>query len=212
VLGAVVTNAPLPSEEQPSADGCGACQRCLPACPTGAFIQPGVLDARRCLAWLLEAPGVFPTEHRVALGDRLYGCDDCQDACPINQKAARRLPPPAADGHDQPTADLLALLGSSDEELLKTYGRWYIPHRHPRYLRRNALVVLGNTADGRDPGVVDALCRALQSDDGIVRAHATWAAARLGRGDLLSQVVNDPDPAVQAELAGTRRSEFQSRS
>ena len=211
VLGAVVTDAPLPSEEQPKSDGCGSCQRCLPACPTGAFIQPGVLDARRCLAWLLEAPGVFPTEHRVALGDRLYGCDDCQDACPINQKAARRSAPPAADGHDQPTVDLLALLASSDEELLRTYGRWYIPQRHPRYLRRNALVVLGNTGNGRDPGVVDALCRALESGDGIVRAHATWAAARLGRGDLLSQVVNDPDPAVQAELAGTRRSEFQSR-
>ncbi len=211
VLGAVVTNAPLPSEEQPRGDGCGTCKRCLPACPTGAFIQPGVLDARRCLAWLLEAPGVFPAEYRVALGDRLYGCDDCQDACPINREAARRVPPPPADGHDQPTADLLALLGSSDEELLRAYGRWYIPERHPRYLRRNALIVLGNTADGRDPGVVDALCRALRSDDGIVRAHATWAAARLGRGDLLSQVVNDPDPAVQAELAGTRRSEFQSR-
>jgi epoxyqueuosine reductase len=211
VLGAVVTNAPLPSEEQPRGDGCGACQRCLPACPTGAFIQPGVLDARRCLAWLLEAPGVFPAEHRVALGDRLYGCDDCQDACPINRKAAQRLPPPMADGHDQPAVDLLDLLGSSDDELLRSYGRWYIPERHPRYIRRNALIVLGNTADGRDPGVVDALCRALRSDDAIVRAHATWAADQLDRDDLLTPVLNDPDPAVQAELVASRRSVLQSR-
>jgi epoxyqueuosine reductase len=211
VLGAVVTDAPLPSEERPNADGCGACQHCLPACPTGAFVQPGVLDARRCLAWLLQAPGVFPAEHRVALGDRLYGCDDCQEACPINRKAAERLPPPPADREDQRAADLLDLLASSDDELLRTYGRWYIPERQPRYLRRNALIVLGNTADGRDPRVVAALGQALRSDDAIVRAHATWAAARLGRRDLLAQVVDDPDPDVRAELAAARRSDFESR-
>jgi epoxyqueuosine reductase len=211
VLGAVVTNAPLPSEDRPRSDGCGACQRCLPACPTGAFIQPGVLDARRCLAWLLQAPGVFPAEHRVALGDRLYGCDDCQEVCPVNIKAAHRSPPPAVDRQDQPTADLLDLLGATDEELLETYGRWYIPERQPRYLRRNALVVLGNTADGHDPRVVGALREALRADDVILRAHATWAAARLGRRDLLQDVANDSDPTVQAELVAAHRSDFESR-
>ena len=211
VLGAVVTNAPLPSEDRPRSDGCGACQRCLPACPTGAFIQPGVLDARRCLAWLLQAPGVFPAEHRVALGDRLYGCDDCQEVCPVNVKAAHRSPAPAVDRQDQPTADLLDLLGATDEELLETYGRWYIPERQPRYLRRNALIVLGNTADGHDPRVVDTLRRALRADDVILRAHAIWAAARLGRRDLLQDVANDSDPTVQAELVAAHRSDFESR-
>ena len=92
VLGSVVTDAPLPFDA-PLADGCGSCQRCLPACPTGALTAPGVLDARRCLAWLVQAPGIFPFEYRVALGDRLYGCDDCQEVCPPNRRSARRAPP-----------------------------------------------------------------------------------------------------------------------
>src|SRR5207237_9752457 len=85
VLGSVVTDAPLEASATPVADGCGSCQRCLPACPTGALVAPGVLDARRCLAHLVQAPGSFPVELRAALGDRLYGCDDCQDACPEDQ-------------------------------------------------------------------------------------------------------------------------------
>jgi epoxyqueuosine reductase len=80
-------------------------------------------------------------------------------------------------------------------------GRWYIPRREPRYLRRNALIVLGNTGDPADPTVVDALARALGDPDPIVRAHAVWAATRLGRPDLLTGVENDPDPLVAAELA-----------
>jgi len=86
LLGSVVTDAPLPAG-RPMADGCGTCSRCLPACPTGAFIRPGVLDARRCLAWLVQAPGVFPAELRVALADRIYGGDSCQEVCPASTHA-----------------------------------------------------------------------------------------------------------------------------
>src|SRR5690606_28594835 len=72
VLGSVVTDAPLARTAEPVADGCGACTRCLDGCPTGAIVAPGVVDARRCLAWLLQVEGPFPREHRVVLGDRLY--------------------------------------------------------------------------------------------------------------------------------------------
>ncbi len=83
VLGSVVTDASLvPSE--PVAPACGSCTRCLGSCPTGAIVASGVVDARRCLAWLLQRPGPFPREWRVALGDRMYGCDDCQEVCPPN--------------------------------------------------------------------------------------------------------------------------------
>jgi epoxyqueuosine reductase len=201
VLGAVITDAPLADSARPLEDGCGSCRRCLPACPTGALIAPGVLDARRCLAWLVQAPGVFPAEYRVALGDRMYGCDECQEVCPVNLRAAQSDPPPPAPADDQPTVDLLELLAASDEFLLDRYGRWYIPQRQPRYLRRNALIVLGNTASGTDPAVGQTLAGALANADPLIRAHAVWAAARLGREDLLAAVEGDPDEMVQAELA-----------
>jgi epoxyqueuosine reductase len=199
VLGSVITDARLPCD-QPVADGCGTCSRCLPACPTGAFITPGVLDARRCLAWLVQAPGVFPVEHRAALGNRIYGCDECQEVCPVNLRAERRHPPPPAEPGDEAVTGLLEVLAASDSDLMARFGRWYVPLRQPRYLRRNALLALGNSADRADPAVVAALRRALVDPDPMLRAHAVWAAARLGRRDLLEPLADDPDPMVRAEL------------
>ena len=110
----------------------------MDACPTGAIVAPGVIDARRCLAWLVQATGDFPVEHREALGDRIYGCDDCQDVCPVNRRSATSgVPAAEADARDR--VDLVALLEADDDTLLAAYGRWYIPRRDPRYLRRNAL-------------------------------------------------------------------------
>lgn len=186
VLGSVVTDAPLPAAPTPVEDGCGACTRCLPACPTGALIAPGVMDARRCLAWLLQAPGAFPLEYREALGGRLYGCDDCQEACPPNRAADRRRPPPPAHPDDQAWVALVELLDAADMELLDRYGRWYVPRRQPRYLRRNALVALGNVGDGDDPEVARVLTTAIGCDDEMLREHARWAATRLGRSDLVA--------------------------
>ncbi|MGH9179909.1 MAG: tRNA epoxyqueuosine(34) reductase QueG [Acidimicrobiales bacterium] len=185
VLGSVVTDAPLPAAAEPVEDGCGSCARCLPACPTGALVAPGVLDARRCLAWLLEAPGSFPVEYRAALGGRIYGCDDCQEVCPPNRAADRRDPPPPPAPTDQAWVPLVAMLEASDEELMARYGRWYVPRRQPRYLRRNALVALGNVGDGASPDVARALADALTGDDPLLREHAAWAALRLGRPDLV---------------------------
>jgi epoxyqueuosine reductase len=203
VLGSVVTDAPLAGGGGPLADGCGSCTRCIDGCPTGAIVAPGVVDARRCLAWLLQIDGPFPRDHRVALGDRLYGCDDCQEVCPPNHRADRIDPATGTAPVAQPVVDLLDMLAASDDDLMARYGRWYVPRREARYLRRNALVVLGNVADPRDPCVVATLCRALADPDPLVRAHAVWAARRLGRSDLLSRVpdvADDPDPLVRAEL------------
>ncbi len=185
VLGSVVTDAPLPVNERPLEDGCGPCTRCLTACPTGALVAPGVLDARRCLAWLLEAPGSFPPEYREALGGRVYGCDDCQEACPPNRLEDRRRPPPPPARDDEPWVALVELLDTPDEELLARFERWYVPRRQARYLRRNALVALGNVGDGHDPSVARALAEALAHADPMVREHAEWAALRLGRSDLV---------------------------
>ena len=211
LLGSVVTDAPLPVGTRVE-DGCGTCKRCLGSCPTGALVAPGVLDARRCLAWLLQAPGVFPFEHRAALGGRIYGCDDCQDVCPANRLAARLSP---SDGigeqesyREQAEVDLLEMLASSGPALLARHGRWYIPERDPRYLRRNALIALGNVADGRSAEVQATLERYLDGSDDLLRAHAIWAAISTGRHDLVASrpaLAEDPSPLVRDELARQHR-------
>jgi epoxyqueuosine reductase len=189
VLGSVVTDAPLrptaPVDLPSHAGGCGTCTRCQDACPTGALAEAGSVDARRCLAWLVQAPGPFPVEFRPVLGGRLYGCDECQRVCPINRLADRQRPPPPAGADEPGWVDLLELLGSSDQELLAAHGRWYIPGRDPRYLRRNALVALGNVGEGSDPATERALRVWLHADDEMLVEHAQWAARQLGRRDLV---------------------------
>ncbi|MGI9053962.1 MAG: tRNA epoxyqueuosine(34) reductase QueG [Ilumatobacteraceae bacterium] len=183
VLGSVVTTAELPPAEAPVADGCGSCRRCLDACPTGAIVAPGVIDANRCLAWVLQRPGEIDSDLRAPVGDRIYGCDDCQDACPPTVRLGRRHTLPAsADVPDdvQAWVDVLDLLSTDDATLLDRHGRWYIAGRDPRWLRRNALVVLGNTADAADGRVVEVLARYRGSDDALLAEHARWASARLG--------------------------------
>lgn len=173
VLGSVVTTAPLAVDDAPVADGCGTCRRCIDGCPTGAIVAPGVVDARRCLAWLLQAKGDFPLEHRAALGDRIYGCDECQEVCPPNRRGARA--DAEADG-EADGVDVVELLAATDEVLLERFGRWYIAGREPRYLRRNALVVLGNTASPDDDAASTTLERYRHDPDPMLRSHAEWAA------------------------------------
>ena len=195
VLGAVLTDAAIdlePNAEVP--DGCRSCTACLDGCPTGAIIEPGVIDARRCLAWLVQADGMFPIEFRSALGDRIYGCDDCQDVCPPN-KIRRRKPSEA--GADEAWVDILDVLSVDDETLLNRLGRWYIANRDPDYLRRNALLVLGNTAEAT-PRVVQTVERYLAHDSAMLRAHAVWVARQLGV-DLPADLGSDPSADVRIE-------------
>ena len=187
VLGSVITTAAL-DQSNPIPDQCGPCRRCLDGCPTGAIVAPGVVDARRCLAWLVQADGDFPLEFREALGDRIYGCDDCQDVCPPNRQADsndRGAGQLAADAdEDIAWVDLVELLGLDDDELMARYGRWYIPRREPRYVRRNALIALGNSRRGTDPEVIDIVNRYLSDPDPMLVRHADWAAAALGVGEV----------------------------
>ena len=212
VLGAVVTDAPLVSgDPAPVTDGCGSCRQCLDGCPTGAIIAPGTVDARRCLAWLVQADGVFDPDYRVALGDRIYGCDDCSDVCPPNRVRVRltgrtrHRPDPVAEVDQSPPSTgngawvpVLEMLDASDDALMAGFGRWYIPRREPRYLRRNALVVLANVGDRSDSRVRSAVDRALRDPDPLIRAHAVWCARRLGLG--LDALSGRDDPLVRAEM------------
>ncbi|MBA2608767.1 MAG: tRNA epoxyqueuosine(34) reductase QueG, partial [Actinobacteria bacterium] len=184
VLGSVVTNAALVPADAPVADACGSCQRCVDGCPTGAIVAPGVVDARRCLAWLVQAEGTFPLEHRVALGDRIYGCDDCQEVCPPARVVTRREMNGASSStsevhEDAQFVDLVDTVRATDDELLAAHGRWYIARRDPRHIRRNALIALGNTADPSDELVVTLLCATAESGDELLAEHAQWALRRI---------------------------------
>ncbi len=199
VLGAVVTDAPLcDTDPDPVEDGCASCVRCLDGCPTGAIVAPGVVDARRCLAWLVQQAGVFPVEFREALGDRIYGCDECADVCPPNRLRIRKGRRGGNRAAGEAWVSLVEILDASDDELMARYGRWYIPRRQARYLRRNALIALGNVGDPASPRVRAAVDRALEHVDPLVRAHAVWCARRLGLG--LGALQGENDPMVEAEL------------
>jgi epoxyqueuosine reductase len=188
VLGSVITTADYGAEvpAEPVSDGCGSCRRCIDRCPTSAIVAPGVIDARRCLAWVLQRPGSIPVELRPAVGDRIYGCDDCQEACPPTVRLGRRHRRPLGEvpgesaGGAQAWVDVLDLLDADDDELLRRHGRWYIAGRDPRWLRRNALVVLGNVGDGRDGRTAATLARYRRCGDAVLAEHGRWASARLG--------------------------------
>jgi epoxyqueuosine reductase len=169
-LGAIVTDAELEPAEELVPPGCGSCTLCLDACPTGALIEPGVLDATRCLSTTTQSRGPVPADHAAALEDRVYGCDVCQDVCPWNAGPARR----GADLPEHPGAwvSLSEWLELPGEELLARHAHLYVPDRDPRYLRRNALIALGNApagereaarryADDPDPLLREAARRAL---------------------------------------------------
>ena len=194
VLGSVVTTAELATSSIVE-DGCGACRRCLDGCPTQAIIEPGVVDARRCLAWLLQKPGVFDRRFRAALGDRMYGCDDCQEVCPPTTRRQLRVTPPEGA---RPWVDVEALLEMSDEDLLDSVDWWYVAQRNPDWVRRNALIVLGNVGELGSPRVGDIVATYLEHPDPMLRAHAVWAAARLGLHELIP--MHDTAPLVIEEL------------
>jgi len=194
VIGCVVTTAQLP-HSTPIPDGCGTCNRCVPACPTNAIVEHGVIDANKCLAWLLQKPGIFDPQYREALGDRIYGCDDCQTVCP----PTRRGPNYEAESALQKSVDVLHWLSLSDEELNVESERWYVHQRDMRWVRRNLLIVLGNIGSANDARVSQCIDAYLHSEHPELRAHAVWAAARLGLTALLDP--SDNNEMVQFELA-----------
>lgn len=181
VLGSIVTDATYEPNDTPAPDGCGSCVRCLEACPTGAIVASGVIDAGRCISWILQKPGPIPVEFRIAVDDRLYGCDDCQDACPISVRLGQRnmIDLDVEDEAVQAFVDAIELLGLDDATIEARHGRWWIAGREMRWLRRNALVVIGNRADPSNREARTVLERYRSDLDPVLAEHAVWADARL---------------------------------
>jgi epoxyqueuosine reductase len=175
VLGTLVTAAGL-EPTPPLERDCGSCTLCVEACPTEALDEPGVLDATRCLSYWTQVPGPIPEDYRAPLAAQVYGCDICQDVCPWNRGVERRragLRPDSA-GH----VDLLAWLGGEPVPG-DALERLYVPDNDERWLRRNALVALGNRG-GATAGAHATLTAYADGEDELLADHARWALARLG--------------------------------
>jgi len=178
-IGEILTDLPLAVDEPASAH-CGTCTACMPACPTGAITAPGQLDARRCISYLtIELFGSIPVELRRMLGNRIYGCDDCQLVCPWNKFARAAAHPDFKVRHRLDSSKLAELFGWSEREFLeRTEGSAIRRIGYERWLR-NIAVALGNA-----PATAENLAalEARRADaSALVREHVEWALAEIGR-------------------------------
>jgi epoxyqueuosine reductase len=179
-LAAVVTTLPL-EPDPPALDHCGTCTLCIDACPTGAIVEPHVLDSTRCLSYLtIELKGPIPAAHRQAIGEHAYGCDICQEVCPWNLCSSVGVSNDPAwqarAGLDGPT--LLDLWRRSDDELRALLKGSAMKRAGVRRFRRNLAVTIGNAAD---PEAISALTQQAEPtcSDPLVSEHVAWAVEKL---------------------------------
>jgi len=200
-LGAILTTADL-EPDAPETDHCGSCRRCLDVCPTDAFPTPYQLDPRRCISYLtIEHKGHIAPEFRKAMGNRVFGCDDCLAVCPWNKfaAAARHARLAAREAARSPRlADLLVL---DDAAFRARFAGTPVKRTGRDRVVRNALIAAGNS---RDMSLLPAVERLLDDASPLVRAMAVWALRQLGRAEAWDAARNhymlrEPDAAVRAE-------------
>ena len=177
-LGEIFTDLPLPPDP-PEAAHCGSCSRCIDVCPTGAIVAPYRVDARRCISYLtIELHDAIPVELRPLIGNRIYGCDDCQLFCPWNRFARQAVEPDFAIRNRLDQASLIELFGWSEAEFQqKLAGTPIYRIGHERWLR-NIAVGLGNATGS--PAVIAALQARADHPSPLVREHVAWALQRHG--------------------------------
>lgn len=200
LLGQIVTNLELEPDRQLSKT-CGQCTRCIPACPTDAIVSPYVVDNRRCISYLtIEHKGPIPRELRPAMGAWVFGCDICQEVCPVNRKA-RATSDPNFGRRDLTALDLIELLDMTEEEFRQRFAGTPLMRAKWVGMQRNACVALGNL---HDPFAVPALARALEGANPLVKQHAAWALGQIGGSDariaLGSASLSEQDPDVRTEV------------
>lgn len=181
VLGQIVTTLMITPDE-PLANRCGRCDQCLRACPTGALVAPGVLDASRCVSEWTQRPGMVPVELRRGFGNFIFGCDICQEVCPWNAKArpGKGSSPLGApvdeDSAFPPLAQFLEPSRRVEERIRGRAHGW----RGARVLQRNAIIALGNSGD---PSAIPLLRRFARHPSPVLSSHARWALAQLGASE-----------------------------
>lgn len=175
-LGEIYIDLPLPPDSQESTH-CGTCERCIEVCPTGAIIAPYVLDARRCISYLtIEYKGVIPVQYRPLIGNRIYGCDDCQLVCPWNRFAQPSAEPDFSVRHGLDDISLLELFAWEEADFRERLaGSAIYRIGHDQWLR-NIAVALGNAPP--DPAIARALEARLDHPSDLVHEHVVWALRR----------------------------------
>jgi epoxyqueuosine reductase len=201
LLGELVTSLEVAPEVR-LADLCGSCSRCLEACPTGALAEPYRLDSRRCISyWTIEHRGAIPEPVRAELGEWVFGCDVCQEACPLNEAPRSTADPAFEPATPRLELDLGALLDLDEATYRLVFQGSPMQRARRQGLRRNAAVAMGNR---RDPRYTAPLGRALEDDDPVVRAHAAWALGRIGGAEALHRLREarqlEASPAVATEI------------
>lgn len=186
----------------PVTDLCGTCTRCLDACPTDALVEPYRLDARRCISyWTIEHRGPIPATIRPQLEDWVFGCDVCQEVCPVNESAPPARHPELGLPSERAALDLAGLLSLGRDDYVRVFRGSPMKRAKLEGLRRNAAVAMGNRGDER---YLEPLRRGLEDADSVVRSHSAWALGRLGgavaRRALESALAAEEDPEVRAEL------------
>jgi len=203
LLGEVLTTAALAPDPGPHAEHCGTCTACIDACPTGAIVADGVVDANRCIAyWTIEHRGPIPPERRAGAGEWIFGCDVCQEVCPWNRKLAH--PPeddPFGGREDLRGLDPLELLFMDEGSFRSRFSGTSLMRAKWEGMRRNACVVLGNR--GREADLT-SLADVLGDRDPVVAGHAAWAVASIG-GDrarrlLAESSATETRAEVRAEI------------
>jgi epoxyqueuosine reductase len=171
---------------EPALDKCGTCTSCIDICPTKAIVAPYILDSRKCISYLtIELKGVIPVEFRKAIGNHIYGCDDCQIVCPWNSFAVKTDEKSfsAGDGSFQ----LIELMRMDDEAFRKRFKKSPVKRTKRRGLLRNVAVALGNSGN---PSAVDPLIDALADHEPLIRAHVVWALGEL-LGEKALPILNE---------------------
>lgn len=183
-------------------DRCGKCDLCLKACPTGAFVGPYILDARRCISYLtIELKGAIPRHLRPLVGNHVFGCDICQEVCPYNVKAESTGEPAFQPRDGLYAPDLIPLLSLTEEEFRRRFKGSALLRAKRRGFLRNVAVALGNL---KSREAVPALARALGDEEALVRRHAAWALGRIGTAlslrALAERLRDESDLEVKEEI------------
>jgi epoxyqueuosine reductase len=201
-LGAIFTTLDLPRDEA-DADHCGSCQACLDICPTSAFPAPYKLDARRCISYLtIESKGPIPHEFRKAMGNRIYGCDDCLAVCPWNKFAQEGREAKLAAREDLRAPSLAELARLDDATFRERFTKSPVKRIGRDRFVRNVLIAIGNSVDGT---LAREAKRLLTDDNPLVRGAAVWALSQLlGRKEFSALAAT----ATSAELDATVRAEW----